>query len=172
MRTTLRSISVVTLALALIAGSSKAAGEDAGPEVYFLPKDSTRPILDLINGARKSIDFATYVITDEAVARALIEARRRGVYVRILMDEEQAWRNKYSLFRELSQSIDVRVVPRMSGLMVNDFGIIDRAYVYTGSSFLLTSFKDSPKYGNYVIFRNASGLAERYEAEFQRLLRK
>jgi hypothetical protein len=69
----------------------------------------------------------------------------------------------------MEQRIDVRVAKRDEGLMVNDFGIIDERSVYTGSSFLLTSFKDAPKFGNYLIFRDQGALSEQYEAEFRRL---
>ncbi len=53
--------------------------------------------------------------------------------------------------------------------MANDFGIIDGRVVYTGSSFLLTSVKEAPKFGNYLIFRDDRVVAETYTSHFKRL---
>lgn len=46
-----------------------------------------RKILSKIADAKKSIDIAMYNFTNSDLARAIIQARRRGVSVRIIVDK-------------------------------------------------------------------------------------
>jgi cardiolipin synthase len=53
--------------------------------VYAEP-DSAGPVLQVINGARHSLDMTTYELRDDAVEHALAGAARRGVLVRVVLD--------------------------------------------------------------------------------------
>lgn len=165
---------ILIAAVALIAGMLGPTGDGAtqsrAPEAYFLPEAGSQPILQLLREARGSIELAAYVITDFEMTEALRAAERRGVRVRIVLDEEQALRNKFSQYGMFGKVgvRDVRLTPRESGIMANDFGVIDQRVVYTGSSFLHTSIKDSPKFANYLILHDER-LVERYVREFERL---
>lgn len=55
--------------------------------VFIEPGDGRGPILDEIAAARESIDLEIYIITDEEILEALEAARRRGVGVRVLLEE-------------------------------------------------------------------------------------
>ena len=55
--------------------------------VFIEPGDGRWPLLDEIDAARTSIDVAVYLISDEIVLGALEDARRRGVSVRVILEE-------------------------------------------------------------------------------------
>jgi phosphatidylserine/phosphatidylglycerophosphate/cardiolipin synthase-like enzyme len=60
---------------------------DTAPIIHYAPTQNLEHIdVGLIDGARKEIDFAAYVLTDWPVMQALSRAARRGVKVRIYMD--------------------------------------------------------------------------------------
>jgi cardiolipin synthase A/B len=54
--------------------------------VIVLPDDSAQPILNAINGATKSIRVKMFIFSDPALLRAVIDAHRRGVKVRIMLN--------------------------------------------------------------------------------------
>jgi cardiolipin synthase len=54
--------------------------------LIVLPDDSARPILEAINGATKSLRVKMFVFSDPALLQAVIEARHRGVNVRVMLN--------------------------------------------------------------------------------------
>ena len=57
--------------------------------LIVLPDDSVQPILDAINHARKSLRIKMFVFTDPALLAAVIDAHRRGVQVRIMLNPKR-----------------------------------------------------------------------------------
>jgi cardiolipin synthase len=55
--------------------------------VFIEPGDGRRPLLDEIEAARRSIDLEVYIVTDEIILSALEDAQRRGVEVRVILEE-------------------------------------------------------------------------------------
>lgn len=65
----------------------------AGIRVFYGPHSGFETVdAKLIGGARKSIDMAAYVLTDQALVSALGAAAMRGVRVRIYIDGEESGR--------------------------------------------------------------------------------
>jgi phosphatidylserine/phosphatidylglycerophosphate/cardiolipin synthase-like enzyme len=94
-------------------------------------------ILELIGRARKTLRVAAYAFTRTPIARALVEAHRRGVDVRVKIDREQA---DYRLAVAVLNYIEKAGIPvtriRVSGeysSMHNKFMVADDRYVLTGS---------------------------------------
>ena len=54
--------------------------------LIVLPDDSAQPILDAINGATKSLRVKMFIFSDPSLLKAVIEAHRRGVKVRIMLN--------------------------------------------------------------------------------------
>ena len=50
------------------------------------PQDGSKPVLDLINGAKKTIDLKMFTFTSDDIAEALIRAQKRGVKVRVMLN--------------------------------------------------------------------------------------
>ena len=55
--------------------------------VFIEPGDGRAPLLDEIRAARHSIDLEVYIVTDDAILQSLEEAQRRGVDVRVILEE-------------------------------------------------------------------------------------
>ncbi|HLY65750.1 MAG TPA: phospholipase D-like domain-containing protein [Chloroflexota bacterium] len=62
-----------------------AANPDA--TVFVEPDDGPEPLLAELNAARKSIDLEMYLLTDKPSLSALENAERRGVLVRVLLEQ-------------------------------------------------------------------------------------
>jgi phosphatidylserine/phosphatidylglycerophosphate/cardiolipin synthase-like enzyme len=54
--------------------------------LIVLPDDTAKPILDAINGAKKSLNIRMFLFTDETLLGAVIGAKRRGVKVRVMLN--------------------------------------------------------------------------------------
>lgn len=54
--------------------------------LIVLPDESSKPILDAINAARKSLQVKMFVFSDPGLLRAVIAAHKRGVKVRVMLN--------------------------------------------------------------------------------------
>ncbi len=54
--------------------------------LIVMPDDSAKPILEAINGATKSLRIKMFLFSDPSILKAVIDARRRGVDVRIMLN--------------------------------------------------------------------------------------
>ena len=54
--------------------------------VIVMPDDTSKPILDAINGATKSLRVKMFIFSDPSLLKAVIEAKRRGVDVRVMLN--------------------------------------------------------------------------------------
>ena len=80
-------------------------------ECYFAPTDNARDnaIIRAINQATSTIDIRIFFFTDSGIADALIDAKERGVNVRVILDASGA-ESDYSKHRELRDAgIPVKV---------------------------------------------------------------
>src|ERR1700738_3494603 len=57
--------------------------------LVVLPDDSAKPILDAIKHATKSLRVKMFVFTDPSLIAAVIEAHRRGVVVRVMLNPKR-----------------------------------------------------------------------------------
>lgn len=117
-------------------------------EVFFSPFDKpTQRLLELINGAQKSIHAAVYMITDKKIAEALANAKnQRGVDVQIITDKisyesiygkgkflEQQGIDLYVYFNSNRDTIKTKQRFSINPIMHHKFAIFDRLKVWTGS---------------------------------------
>src|SRR5271156_4188952 len=54
--------------------------------LIVMPDDSAKPILDVIAAAKKSIRIKMFLFSDPSLLKAIIEAHKRGVDVRIMLN--------------------------------------------------------------------------------------
>jgi cardiolipin synthase len=54
--------------------------------LIVMPDDSAKPILDAINGATKSLRVKMFLFSDPSILKAVIDAQRRGVNVRVMLN--------------------------------------------------------------------------------------
>jgi len=114
-----------------------------------------------INRAQRSVHAAIYTIDSRVVTQALIDARRRGVDVRIVMERD-------AITERATDAFDAAAIPvvldNRSGLMHNKFVVVDSLYVWTGS-FNPTDHGALRSNNNAIVFASAP-LAENFETEF------
>ena len=147
-------------------------------QTCFSPQDKCAAhILREIEQAKKELLVAVYAFTSDDLAGALVQAKKRGVSVQVVVDREFDAANEKSKGKFFDvQKIPLRRVSgnkmkaqeKDAGLMHQKFAVIDRKIVFTGSynwTHSAESFNDE----NLLLFRDAGPLAEEYRKAFFRL---
>ncbi|MBX7194993.1 MAG: endonuclease [Sandaracinaceae bacterium] len=102
-------------------------------EVLDSPGDRVwRRIVSLCGEARETLDACVFTITHDPITRALLEAHRRGVRVRVIGDDEKSSEPGSDLRVLEAAGIDVRTDAELAH-MHHKFAIFDGAIVLTGS---------------------------------------
>ncbi len=134
-------------------------------------------ILRELEQAKKEILLAIYAFTSDELANAIVQARKRGVSVQVVVDREfdAATEKSKGKFLEAQKVLLRRVAglkagatDREAGLMHQKFAVIDRRLVLTGS-YNWTHSADTLNDENLLLFRDAGPLAEEYRKVFFRL---
>lgn len=145
-------------------------------QVYFTtPGEQSTQIPDalirLINQAKTSIHIAAFEFNLEAIASAIVAAKKRGVDVKWVTDDEHGieadskpGRGQFAKLKRAG--IEVKDDGRRA-LMHNKFIIFDGAVVWTGSTNLTVN--GTQKNNNNVLVMRSPKIAEIYEREFQEL---
>jgi cardiolipin synthase A/B len=90
-----RALAVALLAAPLqVALAHRAAHNQLS--AFVEPGAGDRPVVSLIQSARHSIDLEVYILTDSTVIQALENSRRRGVRVRVLLEEHPLGASRYA----------------------------------------------------------------------------
>ena len=163
--------------------------ENGNLKVYFLDftnqlkpdntcsKQACKTLLNAINSAKTSIDFAIYGLGDEPkILNALKNASARGVKIRYVIDETAAHSNIYSKTNELKATLKNFKTDYIDGeskkfndyIMHNKFFIFDDSSVWLGTANV--SETDLAGYSaNNVIFANSKELAKIFKNEFEKM---
>jgi phosphatidylserine/phosphatidylglycerophosphate/cardiolipin synthase-like enzyme len=139
--------------------------------IFFSPKSNTykNGIKELISNAKEYIYIPIFYLTHKALSQDLIEAHKRGVDVKIILDATAA-RNKYSAHRYLREKGIPIKVENFGGKMHAKSIIIDDKFFITGSM-NLTKAGNSKNDENTLIVKNES-LTKQYKRYFLRLWRE
>ncbi|CAL7941514.1 unnamed protein product [Xylocopa violacea] len=125
-----------------------------------------RKLESYINQAEQSLDVCMYMLTCQLLAIAIVNAHKRGVLVRIIMDRHMASQgvSETALFHNNGVAIRLE---QLNGLMHHKFVIVDNLMVITGSTnWTMTAF-----FGNFdhVLVTNQRTLVKPFVDEFDRL---
>ena len=157
---------------------SQSAVEHAAPlaaiqtRVYFVPWDDAEgAIMRAIRGAQRQVLVQAYVFTSGAIAGELINARKRGVDVRVTADQEQTERVRTSRIGDLVRAgipvwIESRYLAAHNKTMVIDAGHA-LPVVITGS-YNWTVAAQRRNAENVLIVSGAADLAQAYKANWER----
>ncbi len=148
-------------------------------QTCFSPTEKcSNHIIREIDQAQREILVAVYAFTSYDLAWTLVKANKRGIKVRVVLDEEFDQENSYSKGSFLGQhGLQIRRVSGLtrrnqdSGLMHQKFAVIDRKVILTGS-YNWTASAENFNDENLLLFRDAGPLAEEYRKEFFRLWEK
>jgi phosphatidylserine/phosphatidylglycerophosphate/cardiolipin synthase-like enzyme len=164
---------LTALALALSFSASAAPLPATGTvEVLFTPWDDAEgAIIRALGRARESIHVQAYLLTSRSIAKALQEAKARGVAVEILADREMLEKSDKSMLPQLLENgIPVWLETRYS-VAHNKVMLIDAAQpdavVITGS-YNFTWSAQARNAENLLILRGNPALVRRYLDNWRR----
>lgn len=150
------------------------AGESNWYEVYFSEPDSPASstlrggpdshLAEAIDQARLSVDIAMDSLDLWSIRDALLEAYRRGVAVRVVVESDGL--NSEQVQDLIASGIQV-VNDQGEGLMHNKFTIIDRREVFSGS--MNYTLNGAYRSDNNLIRIQSADLAEDYLVEFEEM---
>jgi phosphatidylserine/phosphatidylglycerophosphate/cardiolipin synthase-like enzyme len=134
---------------------------------YFSPnRGAADTLIGFISKCSVSIDAAVYSLTHDGIRDALIDAHRRGVAVRVLMDRLQS-KSSYSDDEALEEAGITVLRDKKAGSMHNKFIIGDSKAVGSGS-FNWSKNADKRNAENFLIVRLAYVVRE-FQVEFDNL---
>jgi phosphatidylserine/phosphatidylglycerophosphate/cardiolipin synthase-like enzyme len=121
-----------------------------------------------IKTAQSSVDMAIYLLDLPSVTQAVLDARQRGVTVRVVtdMDTLQDPQENPSFKRLQEAGIPV-VGGNLNAIMHNKFVVVDRAAVWTGSWNFSTS--ETYRNNNNAILIRSGQLAHNYTVVFEKM---
>lgn len=107
---------------------------DTNVEVYFSPQDNviTDKVLNYINNAKKYIYMPVFVITHKPLEAALLNAKARGVDVKLIVDATNVYATNSSVQNLRAQGVKVKV-ENYAGKLHSKSIIIDDEYILAGS---------------------------------------
>lgn len=169
-----------TLWLALLLAAAPAAAlQPAGTveelvtaQIAFTPGDeAARIIVEALRAARRQVLVQAFSFTHKDIARALIDARRRGVDVRVIADGEQTELIESTVIPELAAAgvpvfLDQEHAAAHNKVMVIDEGNAS-AVVITGS-YNYTFAAQNRNAENLVVLRGGQRIARAYADNWRR----
>ena len=134
------------------------------PEAEYFRGGPDERLATAIDNARLSVDLAVYSFSLWSIRDALIDAMRRGVQVRIVMESSNRDRDVPQELIDAGISI---LGDRREGLMHDKFVIIDRTELWVGSMNFTTGggYEDS----NNLLRIRSQKLVENYQTEFDEM---
>ena len=89
-------------------------------------------IVELVNNSKDTIDIAIYAFTNQKIYDSLLQAKERGIKIRVVADKAQS-KGKYSFVPKLQEAgFDVRIKKKVK-IEHNKFGVFDKKFIITGS---------------------------------------
>jgi len=154
----------VSLYIALIP-SIISSQQPAPWEVYFSPKGGcTDAIIKELNKAKSTVLVQAYSFTSAPIAKALLNAHKRGIKVEVILDKSQVTQKYSSATFFFNEGIPVRIDAKHA-IAHNKVMIIDGETVITGS-FNFTKAAEESNAENLLVIHDKK-LAERYTKNWQ-----
>jgi len=144
--------------------------------VYFnAPPNSNNidvNLINLIDNAQSKVSLACYEISRQNIINALINAKNRGVAVRVVTEYDRYSDKNIKAYYQQLKDAGISIVDDWDGgngqwLMHDKFCIIDDRYVWTGS-YNLTDNGTLNNNNNAVVIEDSS-LANAFELEFEQM---
>jgi len=162
-----RHVLAITLWVFLASLGTQAFARQSTQTAFSPSPKAIALVQSTIEQAEYSINLAAYSFTSYKIADALIEAKQRGVEVRVLLDKAQGKRH-YRAIKDLQDAgIPIRI-NRHYAIMHNKYLIVDDKTVETGS-FNYTANAEKHNAENVIVIKNNKKLAEAFMDNWQKL---
>ena len=135
-------------------------------EVAFSPNGGGAGIIiNAITQAKKSIKVQAYSFTNADIAKALLDASKRGVEVKVVLDKSQETEKYTSATFRANAGVPVRIDDDFA-IAHNKIMILDEETVITGS-FNFTKAAEERNAENVLVIRGNKDLAKLYLQNWQ-----
>ena len=166
----LKSLFVIILALTFnaTAQAKDITLNNTPAQVYFSPHGGcTEAIVDALNHAKSEILVKAYSFTSAPIAKALVDAHKRGVHVEVVLDKSNRnKKGKYSAADFSAHSEIPTFIDSAHAIAHNKVMVIDRETVVTGS-FNFTKAAEEHNAENLLIVRSKE-LAREYIGNWEK----
>ncbi len=130
-------------------------------DVYYSPKGgATAAVVQEIAAAKSEILVQAYSFTSAPIAKALVDARKRGVRIEAVLDKSQR-KEKYTAADFLLHAGIPTYIDAVHAIAHNKIIIIDRITLLTGS-FNFTKAAEEKNAENLLILKGNKPLVDRY----------
>ncbi|KAI8142901.1 hypothetical protein BJV82DRAFT_612671 [Fennellomyces sp. T-0311] len=149
-------------------GPSAAMGNGYYARSYFFPsKESFNSFISVLNSAKSTIDVCVFAMTDDDVADALIDAKKRNVKIRIITDNQQAAGKGADAARLQADHGIPYKTDNTTGYMHNKFAIVDSATLINGSF----NWSKGARFKNRenIIITNIPECIKEFQKQFEKL---
>jgi phosphatidylserine/phosphatidylglycerophosphate/cardiolipin synthase-like enzyme len=155
---------ILTLTLCGVLSRSFVLTQEHSPtcywEVYFSPHGgATEAVIRELNKAKTSVLVQAYSFTSAPIAKALLNAHKRGVKIDVILDKSQETQRYSTATFLYNQGIPVKI-DAQHAIAHNMVMIIDGEIVITGS-FNFTKAAEENNAENFLVIRDKK-LTERY----------
>lgn len=139
-------------------------------ETCFSPEEKCdEKLIAFFATATRSIDLTLYNLTHRGIAKAIEDARARGVVVRAVVDQGQAVFQNSQIQRLNDQGFALRFATKISSysLLHDKFSIVDGRMIETGSfNYTIAATRNNHENQLYI---SAAQVVSRYQAEFEKM---
>ena len=164
-----RLILLVVLAAALATGGCHSCpGPQPHIEVFISPQDGcTEAIVSALDHATNTVLVQAYYFTSSPIAKALVDAHKRGVNVQIILDKSQRT-EKYSSADFVAHAGIPTYIDARHAIAHNKIMVIDEYKILTGS-FNFTKAAEEKNAENLLVIQDVA-LAAKYAKNWQKHL--
>jgi phosphatidylserine/phosphatidylglycerophosphate/cardiolipin synthase-like enzyme len=156
---------VRALAAVLVLASALAHAQ-APAKVYFSPHGGcTDAIVAELAAAKRSVRVQAYSMTSAPIAKALVDAAKRGVDVQVVLDRTNVRPGQYSAATFLAHAGIATSIDARHQIAHNKVIIVDGAVVLTGS-FNFTKQAETSNAENLLVLHDPA-LAQQYLANWK-----
>lgn len=142
------------------------SGAENGLVVYFSPKGGcTEAVVDALGKAKQTVLVQAYSFTSAPIAKALVDAHKRGVKVTVVLDKSQET-EKYSSATFVANAGIPVFIDDKHKIARNKIILIDETTIITGS-FNFTKAAEESNAENLLIIEGKPKLMAAYQKNFK-----
>ena len=162
----MRHLAVCVFTVVMVANAQADPARTAAWDVYFSPRGGAQEaVVRELNLAKKTVYVQAYSFTNAPIAKALVEASKRGVAVELVLDKSNATA-RYSAATFTRNAGLPTAIDAAHAIAHDKVMIIDERTVITGS-YNFTSAAEHNNAENLLVLRDFE-LARRYLANWRK----
>ena len=134
---------------------------------YFSPGDQcANKIIALLSRAKHSVDICVFTISDNNISKAILDAHKRGIEVKIITDNDKANDLGSDIYSLAKQGLNIRM-DQSPNHMHHKFALVDQSNLINGS---FNWTRSASKYNQEnIVVTNDSKLLGAFQNAFNKL---